>query len=89
MNEQPADVAIALECWTASVVQMPRDHQHVLGWITSGSLHHGEDYMDIVMYLNGIFRMHNGEEDEPVLVTHWMPLPPPPISFNPQGRSHP
>jgi hypothetical protein len=64
--------------WIETVERCPSDHQHVLAWITGGSLHHDEDYMDIAMYLHGIFRHCNGEEDEPVPVSHWMPLPQPP-----------
>jgi hypothetical protein len=61
--------------WISSLTRLPGDHEHVLAWITGGSLHLGEDYMDIAMYLNGVFRVSAWDHDEPVPVSHWLPLP--------------
>lgn len=61
--------------WISALDVRPEEHRSVLIYVTGGLLHHGQNYIDIGMYLNGIWRHSVGEDDLPVVVSHWMELP--------------
>lgn len=64
-----------MDSWISVTERLPVQAYSVLIYVTGGILHHGQDYIDIGIYLNGVWRHSIGEEDLPVIVSHWMTLP--------------
>ncbi len=67
-----------LDGWILVSERLPSD-SHVLGHVIDGGLLFGSDdsMVDIVCYFprTGEWTQHVEGEDEPVTVSHWMPLP--------------
>lgn len=72
----------AAAVWISVDDQRPPESFGVLAWITGGTLHQGEDYIDVAIYLNGIWRANVGDHDEPIQVSHWMYKPESPAKGN-------
>lgn len=75
-NDLADRLAAAISWNYVSEGKLPTHPHSVLMHVTGGLLHHGQDYIEVGIYINGVWRHEVDGVDLPVIVSRWRMLPP-------------